>query len=232
MIASLDLFEAHLTVADLHAAIDFYRDIVGLRLAHVTPDGDAAFMWIGAAGEGMLGLWAAGPAPLRLTSHAAFRVSAADVMTAPQGLRAAGVTPLDFSGRPTDAPWSSRGCRRPRSISTIPTAICWSSSRCCRTGRSRNSECSRGACGTSCISPLRRTRLSERHDEQEPEQEIRRRRHRILGGDPGLRVNTITVDTWPNFSSMLGSINGRKRAGFDPITRNAHCQAIATERKP
>ena len=104
MISSLDLFEAHLTVADLHAAIDFYRDVVGLRVAHVTPDGDAAFMWIGAAGESMLGLWAAGPAPLRLTSHAAFLVSAADVMTAPQVLLAAGVTPLDFSGRPTDAP--------------------------------------------------------------------------------------------------------------------------------
>ena len=104
MTASLDLFEAHLLVTDLNAAVDFYRDVVGLRLAYVTPARDAAFMWIGAAPEAMLGLWVSGPAPLRVTSHAAFRTSAADVMAAPLTLRAAGVTPLDFSGRPTDAP--------------------------------------------------------------------------------------------------------------------------------
>jgi lactoylglutathione lyase len=52
----------------------------------------------------MLGLWTCGTAPLRVTSHTAFRASAADVMASPQMLRAAGVTPLDFSGRPTNAP--------------------------------------------------------------------------------------------------------------------------------
>ena len=104
MTASLDLFEAHLLVTDLNAAVDFYREVVGLRLAHVTSSRDAAFMWIGEAREAMLGLWASGTVPLRVTSHAAFRASAADVMGAPLMLRAAGVTPLDFSGRPTNAP--------------------------------------------------------------------------------------------------------------------------------
>jgi lactoylglutathione lyase len=104
MTAVLDLFEAHLLVTDVHAAVNFYRDVVGLRLAHVTHAGDAAFMWIGEAREAMLGLWACGSGPLRVTSHAAFRTSAADVMTAPLMLRDAGVTPLDFSGRPTNAP--------------------------------------------------------------------------------------------------------------------------------
>jgi lactoylglutathione lyase len=104
MTALLDLFEAHLLVTDLHAAVDFYRVVVGLRLAHITPTRDAAFMWIGDAPEAMLGLWTTGTSPLRVTSHAAFRASVADVMAAPQTLRAAGVTPLDFSGRPTDAP--------------------------------------------------------------------------------------------------------------------------------
>jgi lactoylglutathione lyase len=104
MTASLDLFEAHLLVTDLNAAIEFYRDVVGLRLAHVTPEGEAAFMWIGEAPEAMLGLWASGTSPLRVTSHTAFRTSTADVMAAAQLLRDAGVTPLDFSGRPTDAP--------------------------------------------------------------------------------------------------------------------------------
>jgi lactoylglutathione lyase len=104
MTAVLDLFEAHLLVTNLNAAVRFYRDVVGLRLAHVTPAGDAAFMWIGEASEAMLGLWACGTSPLRVTSHAAFRTSAADVMATPLMLRAAGVTPLDFSGRPTNAP--------------------------------------------------------------------------------------------------------------------------------
>ena len=104
MTAVLDLFETHLLVTDLNAAIDFYRDVVGLRLAHVTPAGDAAFMWIGDGAEAMLGLWVCGSSPLRMTSHAAFRTSTAEVMAASQTLRAAGVTPLDFSGRPTDAP--------------------------------------------------------------------------------------------------------------------------------
>jgi lactoylglutathione lyase len=104
MTGMLDLFEAHFLVTDLNAAVDFYRDVVGLRLAHVTAAGDAAFMWIGEAREAMFGLWACGPAPLRVTSHAAFRTSVADVMAAPPRLRTAGVTPLDFSGRPTDAP--------------------------------------------------------------------------------------------------------------------------------
>ena len=104
MTALLDLFEAHLLVTDLQAAVDFYTDVVGLRRAHVTPAGDAAFMWIGDGREAMLGLWASGTAPLRVTSHAAFRTSAAEVLAAPLMLRAAGVTPLDFSGRPADAP--------------------------------------------------------------------------------------------------------------------------------
>jgi lactoylglutathione lyase len=104
MTAVLDLFEAHFLVTDLDAAVDFYRDVVGLRLAHVTAASGAAFMWIGEAREAMLGLWACGAAPLRVTCHAAFRTSVADVMAAPPMLRTAGVTPLDFSGRPTDAP--------------------------------------------------------------------------------------------------------------------------------
>jgi catechol 2,3-dioxygenase-like lactoylglutathione lyase family enzyme len=43
MIPVHDLFESHLTVTDLNRAIDFYRDVVGLRLAHVTSERRAAF---------------------------------------------------------------------------------------------------------------------------------------------------------------------------------------------
>jgi lactoylglutathione lyase len=98
----IDLFEAHLMVSDLDAAVEFYRDVVGLRLAHVTPIGDAVFFWIGASGQAVLGLWAGGCAPQRVTTHIAFRVSLADVIAAPKTLHAAAVTPVDFSGRATD----------------------------------------------------------------------------------------------------------------------------------
>ena len=98
----IDLFEAHLMVGDLDRAVEFYRDVVGLRLAHVTPIGDAVFFWIGTPGQAMLGLWASGGRPQGVTTHIAFRVSLADVIDAPKTLHAAGVTPLDFSGRATD----------------------------------------------------------------------------------------------------------------------------------
>jgi lactoylglutathione lyase len=104
MIPIENLFEVHLTVTDLDRALEFYRDVVGLRLAHVTSTHQAAFFWIGPAGNSMLGLWAAGSGPQRMTLHTAFRVGLADVVAAPRTLRAAGVTPLDFDGQPTDEP--------------------------------------------------------------------------------------------------------------------------------
>jgi lactoylglutathione lyase len=99
-----DLFEAPLTCDDLDGAVEFYRRIVGLRVAHETHAPRAAFFWIGSPGRAMLGLWAAGSAPPGITSDMALRVSLADLMRAPRALRAAGVTPLDFDGRPTDRP--------------------------------------------------------------------------------------------------------------------------------
>ena len=105
MITPVDrLFEAHLVVADLDASIGFYRDRVGLDLAHVTPARHAAFFWVGPVGNAMLGLWAAGSGPQRMTLHTAFRASLEDVVAAPRALRSAGITPLDFDGQPTDEP--------------------------------------------------------------------------------------------------------------------------------
>ena len=104
MIQVHDLFEVHLDVADLERAIVFYRDTIGLRLAHIESGRQVAFFWIGAPGNAMLGLWRAGPGPHRLTSHTAFTVSLAHVLAAPVALRCAGITPLDFYDRPTDQP--------------------------------------------------------------------------------------------------------------------------------
>ena len=104
MIEPRDLFEAHLTVTDLDEAIQFYRDVLGLRLAHLPKTRHAAFFWIGSSGNAMLGLWSGGVGPQRMTMHIAFRVSPAEVIAAPAVLRSAGITPLDFEGQPTDEP--------------------------------------------------------------------------------------------------------------------------------
>jgi lactoylglutathione lyase len=104
VIEARDLFEVHLTVRNLDEAVGFYRDIVGLTVAHVTNGREAAFLWIGSGRQAMLGLWAAGSGPQAVTLHTAFRVTWPDVLAAPDFLRNAGITPLDFDGRPTDLP--------------------------------------------------------------------------------------------------------------------------------
>jgi lactoylglutathione lyase len=98
------LFETHLTVVDLVRSVEFYRDVVGLPVALELPERDAAFHWIGAPGQAMLGLWSIGSAPMNMQLHVAFEVGLDDVLQAPAQLRAAGVQPLSFFGEPTDEP--------------------------------------------------------------------------------------------------------------------------------
>jgi lactoylglutathione lyase len=98
------LFEAHLTVADLAASTAFYRDVVGLPVALELPERGAAFLWVGAPGRSMLGLWSAGSAPLGLRLHVALRTSVGDVLAACAALRQRGVTPRSFFGEETDEP--------------------------------------------------------------------------------------------------------------------------------
>src|SRR4029450_2157841 len=95
------LFETHLTVSDLPRSVAFYRDIVGLPLALEVPERGAAFFWIAAPGEGLLGLWSMGSAPMGLVLHLAFRASLEDVMDACDRLRSLGVTPLSFFAEET-----------------------------------------------------------------------------------------------------------------------------------
>jgi lactoylglutathione lyase len=98
------LFETHLTVRDLDDSIGFYRDIVGLQLAHQEPTRGAAFFWIGDIGQAMLGVWEAGSAPITLTVHIALASSLDDVLDAPGRLRRLGVTPLSFYAEETNEP--------------------------------------------------------------------------------------------------------------------------------
>lgn len=104
MITAHRLFEAHLTVADLDRSIAFYRDVVGLEVAHVVRERGAAFFWIGGRGHSMLGVWTGGDGPQRTSLHLAFAASLADLVDAPRLLHAAGVMPVDFDGHPTDEP--------------------------------------------------------------------------------------------------------------------------------
>lgn len=104
-IARIDrLFEAHLIVTDLDASIAFYRDRLGLDLAHVVAARRAAFFWIGARGNSMLGLWQAGAGPQKTTTHVAFAAAADAVIAAPDKLESAGIIALDFNGQPTHEP--------------------------------------------------------------------------------------------------------------------------------
>jgi lactoylglutathione lyase len=98
------LFETHLSVRDLDDSVNFYRDIVGLQLAHEEPTRGAAFFWIGGIGQAMLGVWAAGSAPIAVTLHVAFASSLDDVLAAPGRLRRLGVTPLSFYTEETNEP--------------------------------------------------------------------------------------------------------------------------------
>ena len=102
MISVCDLFESHLTVANLERSMTFFSDILELELAEVFLDRRVAFYWIGARGRSMLGLWEVGSSPQRLSLHVAFRAHLQDLLAAPARLRSAGITPLDFLSAPTE----------------------------------------------------------------------------------------------------------------------------------
>jgi lactoylglutathione lyase len=86
-----------------------YRDLLGLELAHVLPERQVAFFWIGGPGRAMLGLWSGGSSPNTMRLHLAFGLELEAVLASPAALRRAGVEPLDCHGQPT----------------TEPSNICW-----------------------------------------------------------------------------------------------------------
>lgn len=98
------IYETHLTVADLPRAVAFYRDVLGLELAHQVPTRGIAFFWVGGRDQGMLGLWQGSQGPLHMLGHFAFRMSQAGVLGAPANLVAQGVQLLGFHGEPATEP--------------------------------------------------------------------------------------------------------------------------------
>ena len=95
------LFEAHFDVRDLGRSVAFYRDVVGLEFAFALPERHVAFLWVGGRGRSMLGLWSGGSSPNAVRLHVAFALDLEAVLASPAALRATGVEPLDFHGRPT-----------------------------------------------------------------------------------------------------------------------------------
>lgn len=98
------IYETHLSVGDLPRSIAFYRDVVGLELAHEVPSRGIAFFWVGGRENGMLGLWAGGMGPLRMLGHFAFRMPLDGVLSAPARLLSLGVQPLGFNAEPVTEP--------------------------------------------------------------------------------------------------------------------------------
>ena len=98
------LFEAHLTVSDLDRSIAFYRDVLGLPLAHRIPARQVAFFWVPSSDKAMLGLWSIGTSPLRLRLHIAFDVALPQVFESVAALRRAGLTPRSGDGAPIEEP--------------------------------------------------------------------------------------------------------------------------------
>lgn len=97
------LFEAHLTVRDLDRSIAFYRDVLGLPLAHRIPSRHVAFFWVPRPDAGMLGLWSIHTSPMTMRLHIAFSVDIEDVEASVENLRANGLTPRS-GDTPIDEP--------------------------------------------------------------------------------------------------------------------------------
>ncbi|MFP3598373.1 VOC family protein [Chryseobacterium sp. SIMBA_029] len=51
------LYETHIQVSNLNSAIQFYTEVLGLKLAHLDTTRPIAFLWIGEGKDYMLGLW-------------------------------------------------------------------------------------------------------------------------------------------------------------------------------
>lgn len=97
------IFETHVQTTNLDRARTFYRDTLGLEEAHVIPERQVAFYWIGDRGNAMLGVWGVAEDEWH-RSHFAFTIDEAQIQASLARMRDAGIEALDFSGNPTDDP--------------------------------------------------------------------------------------------------------------------------------
>ncbi|PCI05921.1 MAG: glyoxalase [Hyphomicrobiales bacterium] len=98
------IYETHLPVANLKRSTAFYRDVLGLELAHEFPERGIVFFWVGEKNRGMLGLWQGMAGPLKMTLHFAFRMERSEVLSSLVKLKNKKIVPLDFNGEPVEEP--------------------------------------------------------------------------------------------------------------------------------
>ncbi|WP_372574236.1 VOC family protein [Ruegeria jejuensis] len=98
------LYETHLPVCNLERSVAFYRDRLGLELARVIQERNVAFLFVGDARTGMLGLWQAGHGPLHMTLHFAFRATEEVILDSCDRLTAEGISPQGFYGEQVSEP--------------------------------------------------------------------------------------------------------------------------------
>lgn len=104
MVPIQGLWETHITVSDLDRSIAFYRDVLGLTLAHTVPERHVAFFWIGQPKQAMLGLWSIHTSPMAMRLHYAFQVDVATAISSVAALAQAGLAPISGTGQPIDEP--------------------------------------------------------------------------------------------------------------------------------
>lgn len=89
------LYETHLFVECLERSVKFYRDVLGLHHCHTEEERRAAFFWIGAERQSMLGVWERPPSDIEIR-HFAFRVEPSAVLASVEWLQQSGLQPYNF----------------------------------------------------------------------------------------------------------------------------------------
>ena len=98
------LYETHLFVEKLERSIDFYQDVMGLKLCHYEEGRRVAFFWIGADKQSMLGLWEKPKNEIDIR-HFAFQCDADWILNESVAfLKSKGLTCWNFLNDGTDRP--------------------------------------------------------------------------------------------------------------------------------
>lgn len=97
------LYETHIQVSNLENAINFYTEVLGLKLAHQDENRRIAFLWVGKDRDFMLGLWE--QKENLQTRHFAFRVDKEDLLnTSVEYLKNKDLIPYNFLKNGSEKP--------------------------------------------------------------------------------------------------------------------------------
>ena len=98
------LYETHLFVENLETSIDFYKNVLQLKLCHFEEERRVAFFWIGKPKEAMLGLWEKPKSEIE-KRHFAFRCDKEFILNqSTDFLNEHGLKPYNFLNNGTDMP--------------------------------------------------------------------------------------------------------------------------------